>query len=490
MTRTPVLRTSAHHPTAFLTAVVATIALSQSVAAQTLKAPPASLASQVDAMFRPWHTPDSPGAAVLIMQGGHVVLARGYGMANLEQGVPMRANTVFDIASISKQFGAMAIALLEADGLLSMHDDVRKYIPELATFVAPITIEHLIHHTSGLRDWPGTLRIAGWTYEDVMSFDQITRMAFRQHELNFVPGSEYAYSNTGYNMLALVVQRVSGKSFRQFTHDRIFAPLGMSNTHFHDDHDGLVMQRAESYRPGAGGAQFYVPNNLTALGSSSLFTTVEDLAKWIQNFDTPVVGTKQVIARLHERGVLNSGDTIAYAFGQNVERFRGVNRVSHTGSWAGYRTALQRYPDQRFAVVVLSNTTAINPTTMANNIANLYLGEALTPIAPMPTMSPAPETNFPGPSAWTPSVSELREYVGRYDSDELDTFWTLRMRNDKMIASHFRVGDVELQPVQRDAFRSGLFGELRIIRDTRGRVVAFTANSDRVRNLRFTKRVP
>jgi CubicO group peptidase (beta-lactamase class C family) len=423
------------------------------------------------------------------MHNDTVVLARGYGMANLEHGIPLQPGTVFDIASVSKQFGAMAIALLEADGKLRMSDDVRTYIPELGPFESPITINHLVHHTSGLRDWPGTLRIAGWNFEDVMSFEQIQRMAFRQRSLNFAPGSAYAYSNTGYNMLALVVQRVSGMSFRQFTESRIFAPLGMTSTHFHDDHDEVVPGLAASYRPGANGAHYYVPNNLTALGSSSLFTNVEDLSKWIRNFSNPVVGSPPLITRLHERGVLTNGDTIAYAFGQNVERYRGVTRVSHTGSWAGYRTVLQRYPDQRFAVVILANTSGINPTALANTIADVYLGATLTPITT--GMAPAATPAAGAATApWTPRAAELREYAGRYDCDELDTFWTLQVRNDTLVASHFRVGDVVLYPVARDLFRSGMFGDVQMIRDAKKNVVAFTANADRVRNLRFSRARP
>jgi CubicO group peptidase (beta-lactamase class C family) len=437
---------------------------------------------KIDAMFSRFHTPDSPGAAVLVQQNGKIVHARGYGMANLEQGVPIRPNTIFDIASVSKQFCAMAIALLEADGRLSLTDDVRKYIPELADFGRTITIDHLIHHTSGLRDWPGTLRIAGWNFEDVMSYDQILRMAFRQRELNFDPGSEYAYSNTGYNMLSLVVQRVSGQSFRRFTDERIFAPLGMTSTHFHDDHDAVVRGRAESYRPGANGTVMYVPNNLTALGSSSLFTTVEDLARWVRNFEQPIVGNAQLVARLHTRGVLNKGDTIPYAFGQNVDRYRGLTRVSHTGSWAGNRTTLVRFPAQQFSVIILANVATINPTAIANSIVDLYLADKLGPVVTAAVVPPAPPVE-----RWTPAPAALRELSGRYDSDELDTFWTVSERNGKLIASHFRVGDTELLPVSRDVFRAPLFGELRFLRDAKGRVTAFTANADRVRNLRFAR---
>ncbi|MHB1329051.1 MAG: serine hydrolase domain-containing protein, partial [Gemmatimonadales bacterium] len=212
----------------------------------------------VDALFTRWHTPDSPGASVAVIYDGQIVHAKGYGMASLEHGVPNQPHTVFDIASVSKQFGAFAIALLEGDGRLSLDDDVRKYVPELPDFGNVITIRHLVHHTSGLRDWPGTLRMGGWNFEDVMSFEQILRMAYRQTALNFKPNDEHAYSNTGYNVLAEVVQRVSGQTFRQFTEQRIFRPLGMTKTHFHDDHREVVRDVAESYAPDRDGNRGYL----------------------------------------------------------------------------------------------------------------------------------------------------------------------------------------------------------------------------------------
>jgi CubicO group peptidase (beta-lactamase class C family) len=438
--------------------------------------------ARIDSMFARWHTPESPGAAVLVVQDGKVLHAKGYGMANLEYGVPISTSTVFDIASVSKQFGAMAIALLEADGRIAMDDDVRKYIPELHDFGQRITIRHLVHHTSGIRDWPGTMRIGGWSFHDVISFEQILRFAFEQRDLNFKPGDDYAYSNTGYNLLAEVVKRVSGKSFRQFTAERIFEPLGMTNTHFHDNHAEIVRNRAESYRTGSDGAFYYVPNHLTALGSSSLFTTVEDLGKWVANYDKAIVGGEKLITRTHERGILNKGDTIPYAFGQNVMMVRGVRTVSHGGSWAGYRSQLQRYPDHKLSVIILSNVAELNPALLANRIGELYLGDKMS--APSPTT--AQPQNRPA-TPWTPSPEELRAYTGKFESAELLTSWSLALRDNRLVATHFRGGDYMMMPLEKDRFQSGVFGEVRFVRDNRGAITGFTANSDRIRGLRFNK---
>ncbi len=441
-----------------------------------------SLSAAVDRIFERWHRPDSPGAAVLVLRDGEVVHAAGYGMADLEHGVPIRTTSVFDIASVSKQFGAMAVALLEAEGRISLDDGVRKYIPELPDFGPPITIRHLVHHTSGIRDWPATLGIAGWDYQDVISFQQILRMAFGQQDLNFVPGAEHTYSNTGYNLLAEIVARVSGVSYREFCQERIFGPLEMVHTHVHDDHTEVVPDRAHSYRPAPGGEYHLVWNSLTALGSSSIFTTVEDLAKWVGNFENPLVGGQAVIQRMQERGVLNGGDTIAYAWGQSLGRYRGLDTWSHSGSWAGYRTILVRFPEQRFSVVILSNTAEMNPALLVNRIADLYLADLFTEAAPAlrePPRAPA--------VAWHPSPAELEEYAAVYESDELLTFWRLEVREGELVARHFRTGDFRLRPLERDRFHGGAFGEVHFLRDAAGRITAFTANQTRVRGLRFVR---
>jgi CubicO group peptidase (beta-lactamase class C family) len=471
----------------FVVILVAPLAAGQAPARP--EAPPATAAEHaraVDELFRQWHSPDSPGAAVLVLHDGRVAHARGYGMANLEHGVPNRPDTVFDIASVSKQFAAMSIALLEADGRLSLDDDVRRYVQELPDFGHRITIRHLVHHTSGLRDWPGSLAIGGWSYEDVVSFSQILRMAFHQRELNFRPGEAYSYSNTGYNLLAEIVARVSGQPFSRFTDERIFRPLGMSRTHFHDDHGAVVINRAASYRPGPGGTFRHAVSNLTALGSSSLFTTVEDLAKWIDNLHAPrpVVGSPALIARLHERGTLNNGETIAYAFGHSIGEYRGLRVVNHTGSWAGYRSVLERFPDERFAVVILGNTTNMNPSALARQIADLYLGDRLGPRSP-PTPAAAESTTAAAP--WHPSAADLQAYAGEYRSRELLTEYVLEVRGGELVATHFRIGDIRLQPVERDRFQAPTLGEVRFVRDASGAVGSFTANTERIRGLRFER---
>lgn len=445
-----------------------------------------ALAGQVDSLFRPWDRDGSPGAAVLVMRDGEVVHARGYGMAHLEHGVAIGTGTVFDIASVSKQFAALAIALLADEGALSLDDDVRRHIPELPDFGPVITIRHLLHHTSGLRDWPGTLRMAGWDFMDVVSYEQILAMAFQQRELNFVPGSDYAYSNTGYNLLAEVVARVTGQSFRDWTRTRLFEPLGMRDTHFHDDWTEIVPGRAESYRPAGGGGFRRVVSNLTAIGSSSLFTSVDDLSRWVRNFDDPIVGDERLMSRMVQPGVLDSGDPIGYALGLFVDEYRGSRTVSHGGSWAGYRSALLRFPDHRLAVVILGNSSDLNAGALAHQIADLYLADVLEPV-PLGTVARA--GGDADTERYEPAIAALVEYAGEYRSAELATSYHVGIEEGALVARHFRTGRVALRPVAPDVFQAPVFGRLEFQRDASGGILGFTANSTRIRGLRF-ERVP
>jgi CubicO group peptidase (beta-lactamase class C family) len=381
--------------------VIAGVAVAPIATAQRPQVPQSA---QVDRLFAEWDDPTSPGAALAVVHDGVVLHRKGYGSANLEHRVPITPSTVFDIASVSKQFTGMAIAMLVERGDISLDDDIRNYLTEVPAFGGrTITVRHLVHHTSGLRDWPGTLAVAGWQMDDVISFEQILTMVRHQQGLNFEPGAEYLYSNTGYNLLAELVRRVSGRSFRSWTDANILRPLGMLSSHIHDDHLEVVPNRAYAYRPDDSGFHA-VPNGLTALGSSSLFSTVEDLAKWLANFDEPTVGGTGVVGRMLERGVVSDGERIAYAYGVIIGEYRGARTIGHSGSWAGFRTQLIHFPEHCFGVVVLSNLATFNPARKAYAVADIYLGKELAP-----TEASAPD----GPTT-PPSRDVLDRYVGSY----------------------------------------------------------------------------
>jgi CubicO group peptidase (beta-lactamase class C family) len=277
-----------------------------------------SIAEEVDEIFSEWDRPDSPGCALAVVKGGEVVYKRGYGMANLEYDVPITPRTIFHVASVSKQFTDFAIAILTDEGRLSLDDEVRAHVPELPDFGEPITIRHLIHHTSGIRDQWELLVAAGWRMDDVITTDDVLELVGRQRELNFRPGSEYLYCNTGYTLMAVIVERVTGSSLREFCAERIFEPLGMLDTHFHDDHREIVRGRAYSYSPREEGGFQHSVLSYATVGATSLFTTVEDLARWDQNFYEAKVGGSAVVDLVQTPGVLNDGERLRYAFGLNI----------------------------------------------------------------------------------------------------------------------------------------------------------------------------
>ena len=328
--------------------------------------------AEVDAIFEKYNYKTSPGCAVAVIQNGQLVYTKGYGMANLEYDIGITPSTVFDIASVSKQFTGLAISTLLQEGKIALDDDIRKYLPEVPDFGKIITIRHLIHHTSGLRDWPQTLNVAGWRWDEVFSFHDIMRMVRNQKELDFDPGTLHMYSNTGYNLLAAIVEKVSGKSFREWTDENIFEPLNMSASHFLDDHKKVIKNLAYSYHR-AGNEFAKSSTGLTAYGSSSLFTTVEDLVKWVINFDKQIASKNPVYTRMLEDGALNNGEKVGYGYGLAFGIEGELKTVSHTGGWAGYRTVIITFPDEKFSCIILSNAGDFNSYGSALDVAKLFL---------------------------------------------------------------------------------------------------------------------
>src|ERR1700722_17940427 len=269
-----------------------------------------NLSGQVNALFQKMDTTISPGCALSVIRDHKIIYERGYGMADLDHNIPITPTTVFHVASMSKQFNAASILLLAQENKLSLDDPVRKYIPELPDFGTPVTIRELLHHTSGLRDQWDLLGLAGWRYSlDLITDDDVLAVMSRQRDLNFPPGSRHLYSNTGYTLLAQIVKRVSGESFREFTTTHIFQPLQMNNTRFRDDHAEVIKNIAYGYQPTQDAFLISI-TNFDTVGATSLLTTVQDLALWDENFYHPRVGGLKLIEQLQERGKLNNGDLI------------------------------------------------------------------------------------------------------------------------------------------------------------------------------------
>lgn len=436
----------------------------------------------VDAIFADLDRTDGPGAAVGVLLNGEVVHRAGYGIANMDYGIPITPQTVFDIASISKQFGAMSALLLESEGRLDLDADVRSYVEQVPDFGPTITPRQLVHHTSGVRDWPHAMLMGGVTYTDVISFEKILRMLYQQEDLDFPPGSEYSYSNTGYNLLARVIEVQSGQSFREYTDERIFQPLGMANTHFSDDYLEIVPNRAESYAPDGEDGHRRVINQLTALASSSLNTTIDDFLLWMQNYETGTVGGSAMIERMFETGVLNDGEVIDYAHGLRVTDYRGLSTYGHGGSWAGFRTNFLAFPDQNLSIIVFCNVSDCDPAGRAQRVAEVFLEDQ---------MGPRPEGNagFDEPTPPTLTEAQLRAYAGTYRSPELDSTYEIVVQDGSLVARHWRNADATLTPAGDDEFRgdTSWMPVVRFLRGSGGRVDRLTITGSRVRNLVFLR---
>jgi len=332
-----------------------------------------------DSIFDDLDRTHRPGCAVSVIRNGRLETARGYGMANLEYGVPIAPSSVFHVASVSKHVTALAVGLLVSEGRVSWEDDIREYVPELPDTGHTITLDHLVHHTGGVRDQWELLIMGGWRWEaDLVRQNDALGMITRQPALNFPPGTDWVYSNSGYTLLAEVVARVSGRSLAEFAEERIFEPLGMHRTHFRDDHEALVPDRAYGYAPdGEGGWKISIPD-FAVVGATSLFTTVEDLARWERNFRTAEVGGREVVEDMLHR-VEVAGEEHGYAHGLFVGEHRGLRSVRHGGADAGYRAHFVRYPDQGLAVAVLCNDPTAGPQARARAVAELYLANTLEP---------------------------------------------------------------------------------------------------------------
>ena len=346
-----------------------------------------AVAAKVDQVFKAW-TDTTPGCAVGVSANGRSVLEKGYGMADLEHDAKNMGDTIFEAGSVSKQFTAAAVLLLARDGKLSLDDPVRKHVPEVPDYGAPLTIRHMLNHTSGLRDWGSVAAIAGWPRTTrVHTHAHVLDIVKRQRSLNFPSGTRYSYSNTGYNLAAIIVSRVSGESFAEFSRKRLFEPLGMAHTSWRDDYTRVVKGRAIAYSAAALGFSQDMPFE-NVHGNGGLLTTVGDLLKWTANFASPRIGDAAFVREQQEPGRFNDGRLHGYALGLFIAPYKNVREVGHSGSTAGYRAYLADYPDQRVSVAVLCNVSTGNATQYAHAVADLYLGSAITAAAPEPSSAP------------------------------------------------------------------------------------------------------
>jgi CubicO group peptidase (beta-lactamase class C family) len=427
--------------------------------------------SKVDALFARWDRSDSPGAAVAVVKTGEILHIKGYGMADLEHDAPITPQTVFHVASVSKQFTAFGVLLLAEAGRLSLDDDIRKYLGEVPDLGSLITIRQLILHTSGLRDQWDLAQMAGWRMDDVITQAQILKLVARQRALNFAPGAEHRYCNTGYTLLAEIVGRVGGKPFPEWMKDHVFDPLKMDRTLFYDDHERIVKNRAYSYQSGGETGHKKAVLNYANVGATSLFTTASDLTRWIANLDNPQVGGPAVVARMCEPGTLASGKPLDYACGLFVDQYRGLHRIGHSGGDAGYRSYVGRFPDQGLGVIVLSNLASLDAMGQAMSVAEVYLGDQMTPPQPRP---PVPVET---PTATAIDPARLDDFAGRYEIEESGAIVSFRREGDRLFGSFSRRGrrERELFPLSdSDFFVKENPLRITFHRDPNGRVTRIT----------------
>lgn len=346
----------------------------------------AQTAEELDQVFRQFSS-TTAGCAVGVERPGQPPLTRAWGLADLEHGVANTPDTVFESGSVAKQFTAAAVLLLVRDGKLKLADDVRKHIPELWAYPTPVTVEQLLNHTSGLRDWGDVAQLAGWPRTTrAYSNEEALAIAFRQRALNYVPGAEYSYTNTGYILAAELVRRVSGQTLAQFSNERIFRPLGMSRTQWRDDFRRIVKDRAIAYRAGP----FQEMPFESTYGHGGLLTTVSDLLTWQRALveDRLAPG---LYADMQVQGVLTGGRKIPYARGVVVDARNRHKEVSHSGSTAAYRTWLAHYPDKGLTVAVLCNTSEADAVGLGRRTADLHL---VPPLGVPPVGSPIPAADL------------------------------------------------------------------------------------------------
>jgi CubicO group peptidase (beta-lactamase class C family) len=420
-------------------------------------------------------------------------------MADLARRTPIGPNTRFYLASLSKQFTAMSIVLLAQDRKLSLDDDIRKWVPEVPSLGATITLRHLLHHTSGLRDYLTLLAVTGWPTEGTLTEKQFLDLVSRQRGLNFAPGEQFLYSNTGYALLSIVVKRASGHTLRDFAAARIFTPLGMLHTEFRDDHTMPIPDRARGYQPfGNGPTQRYQLSEpeIDVVGDGGMFSTIEDLARWDANFASATVGGVDGVEMLQRPARLNGADSVPYALGLALANYRGLRTASHGGAYGGYRDSYVRFPDQHVSIITLCNLSSASQT-LAQQVATLFLGPLMKPqdvasidlpatgAGSLPSFGRA-ETG--GAAEARRRLDVLASVAGNYYSTELNLAVGLSARDGALVMSRPNSDSIRFTPLTGDLYTSRDQMLLLVLRNDDGVVTGFMLTVARARDVPFVRR--
>lgn len=460
----------------FLLFVFGFLWIPQPLYAQSL----ADTLAKIDALFSEMddHT---PGASLTISRNDEIIYHKAFGMADLEHGMPNTTSTIFEAGSVSKQITATCILLLVMDGKLALDDDVHRYIPELSDYEKPFTVRQLINHTSGLKDWGSLAAIGGWPRGTrVYTNDLALSYIIRARTLNNVPGDEFIYSNANYTVMTHIVERVSGMSLPEFSHQRIFLPLGMNNTSWRDDFKRIVPGRATAYTKANDQYVTTMPFENT-YGHAALLTTTADLDKWNTSWRETPLGTGELLKLRTERGVLNNGDTIPYAGGVNVAQYNGRPSVHHSGYTAGYRAWLAYYPDDALSVAYLSNDGDFSVNTIANGVAALFFGAETSASGTVIEEKPPRER-------YDPATNTLEGLEGTYYSAVADGEVSIRVSRDSVWLADVHGKPNVLSPVGPDTFERNAETRLVFKRDKEGKVLGFFMSVPQAKNVWFRRR--
>lgn len=437
--------------------------------------------NKIDALFVEWNEANHPGGVVGIYREGNLIYNKAFGLASLEYNAPNTLQTRFNIASVSKQFTAYAILLLEQQGKLSLEDDIRLYLPEVPNYETTVTVKHLIQHTNGLRSLHAILGMAGWRFDDRRTHDDLMRVITQGNTLSFEPGSEYMYSNTGFIFAAMIIERVTETSFRDWMQENVFDVFQMPNTFVSDDIDEVLFNAASSY--------FVVDEEIKRVapywqyyGSGNIYTTTADLLKWAQNFSLRNLNDESIFKQMSQNGILNSGETIDHGFGVFSQSYRGHKLIQHGGSIGGFRSRLDVLPEQDIQIAVLTNFNKSNVVPSVNSIKDILLN-----------LEPEEQKNQrEEPSADTPveqTLDELSKLQGHYFSSELDTYYRIYLKENQLVLSHVRHGEHQMTFVQGENYQVNYYPmrDLAFSRDESGEILGLHASNPRVRNVWFTK---
>jgi CubicO group peptidase (beta-lactamase class C family) len=403
----------------------------------------------IDKIFTDWDKKDTPGCGLGVMKDGQLIYARGYGMANLEYDIKNNSKSVYRIGSTSKQFTAASIVLLVEKGKLSLDDSLNKFFPDFPTYAKNITIRHLLNHTSGVRDYLTLSFLKGIGPDDFFTDKDVMQWLINQTELNFTPGEEFVYSNSGYWLLGQIVNQVAEMTMAEFAEKEIFKPLGMYNTHFHNDHTQIVKNRASGYRPNDEKGFQISMTTLDMIGDGGIFTSIQDIKKWDDAYYDSKVLSKKFWEMMTQQGKLNNNEEIDYASGLFISDHKGLKTVSHGGAFVGFRAELLRFPEQKLSIAIFANRSDASPSSMAYKVADVFLSDQY--IVEIKDESKAPKEN-------THTSTKTMEFsydklIGTYELD-VGIDITMSVKEDKLHAKqHWNGKEYDLVKIENNTYQ-------------------------------------